>query len=108
MLFFRDFEAFMDPDYGQCFTFNYQSPVPKYYTSKPGPQYGLRLVMISNLSEYLHTTQQAGVRVTVHPQGHNAFPSTRGQNAGVGSAASFRVQFVSYPGWVVVARLLEN
>lgn len=41
MRIFRDFRLHMDPEYGNCFTFNYNDSVT-LKNSRAGPMYGLR------------------------------------------------------------------
>uniref|UniRef100_A0A914V7B1 Uncharacterized protein n=1 Tax=Plectus sambesii TaxID=2011161 RepID=A0A914V7B1_9BILA len=40
----RDFRIHMDPEYGNCYTFNYNDSVT-LTNSRAGPMYGLRLLL---------------------------------------------------------------
>lgn len=64
---FRDFKLHMDPEYGNCYTFNFNDSVTMK-NSRAGPMYGLRLLLNVNQSDYMPTTEAAGVRIVVHEQ----------------------------------------
>uniref|UniRef100_A0A915ADX1 Degenerin del-1 n=1 Tax=Parascaris univalens TaxID=6257 RepID=A0A915ADX1_PARUN len=63
----RDFKLHMDPEYGNCYTFNFNDSV-ELKNTRAGPMYGLRLLLNVNQSDYLPTTEAAGVRLVVHEQ----------------------------------------
>ena len=63
----RDFKLQLDPVFGNCFTFNYNDSVT-LKNSRAGPMYGLRLLLNINQTDYLPSTEAAGVRLVVHEQ----------------------------------------
>uniref|UniRef100_A0A915Q088 Uncharacterized protein n=1 Tax=Setaria digitata TaxID=48799 RepID=A0A915Q088_9BILA len=83
-----DFKLHVDPEFGNCYTFNWD--VNKNHTSsKAGPMYGIRLLLFVNTSDYMATSEAAGVRLAVHSQTDFPFPDTFGYSAPVGFASSF-------------------
>ncbi|KAK0397294.1 hypothetical protein QR680_002069 [Steinernema hermaphroditum] len=87
----KDFSSIWDPDFGNCYTFNHDG---HYKIEKGGTAYGLRMIALSNVSEYLPTTAQAGMRITVHNQSVIPFPNTDGFNVAVGTHTTISVQYV--------------
>ncbi|KAI6241858.1 Degenerin [Aphelenchoides fujianensis] len=85
-----DFETITDPDYGNCYTYNYNGV---HKTARSGTQYGLRLITFSNISDYLYSSSQAGVRVTLSKQNFAVFPNTYGYSVSVGSYVAVPVQY---------------
>ncbi|KAI6234178.1 hypothetical protein M3Y99_00825300 [Aphelenchoides fujianensis] len=85
-----DFETITDPDYGNCYTYNYNGA---HKTARSGTQYGLRLITFSNISDYLYSSSQAGVRVTLSKQNFAVFPNTYGYSVSVGSYVAVPVQY---------------
>lgn len=57
---------------------------------------GLRMITFSNVSEYLYSSSQAGVRITLSKQGFTPFPNTYGYSVGVGSYISVPIEYVSW------------
>jgi hypothetical protein len=55
---------------------------------------GLRMITFSNVSEYLYSSSQAGVRITISKQNFSPFPNTYGYNVGVGSYVAVPVEYV--------------
>ncbi|KAI6215947.1 Na+ channel, amiloride-sensitive family and Degenerin family-containing protein [Aphelenchoides besseyi] len=84
----RDFQLHMDPEFGNCFTFNFNDSV-ELKNSRAGPMYGLRLLLNVNQSDYLPTTEAAGIRLVVHEQDQEPFPDTFGYSAPTGFVSSF-------------------
>ncbi|KAI6170998.1 Na+ channel, amiloride-sensitive family and Degenerin family-containing protein [Aphelenchoides bicaudatus] len=84
----RDFQLHMDPEFGNCWTFNFNDSV-ELKNSRAGPMYGLRLLLNVNQSDYLPTTEAAGVRLVVHEQDQEPFPDTFGYSAPTGFVSSF-------------------
>ncbi|TMS39406.1 hypothetical protein L596_005935 [Steinernema carpocapsae] len=84
----RDFQLHMDPEYGNCYTFNFNDSV-ELKNSRAGPMYGLRLLLNVNQSGYMPTTEAAGVRLVVHEQDQEPFPDTFGYSAPTGFVSSF-------------------
>ncbi|KAK5977383.1 hypothetical protein GCK32_018611 [Trichostrongylus colubriformis] len=84
----RDFRIHVDPEFGNCFTFNYD--VNRNYTSsRAGPMYGIRVLLFVNTSDYMSTSESAGVRLAIHDPTEYPFPDTFGFSAPVGFASSF-------------------
>ncbi|KAI6224444.1 Na+ channel, amiloride-sensitive family and Degenerin family-containing protein [Aphelenchoides fujianensis] len=84
----RDFQLHMDPEFGNCYTFNFNDSV-ELKNSRAGPMYGLRLLLNVNQSDYLPTTEAAGIRLVVHEQDQEPFPDTFGYSAPVFFVSSF-------------------
>uniref|UniRef100_A0A7E4WB71 Degenerin n=1 Tax=Panagrellus redivivus TaxID=6233 RepID=A0A7E4WB71_PANRE len=84
----RDFHIHMDPEFGNCYTFNFNDSV-ELKNSRAGPMYGLRLLLNVNQSDYMPTTEAAGVRLVVHEQDQEPFPDTFGYSAPTGFVSSF-------------------
>ena len=55
-------------------------------------RYGLRLIVYINASEYLPTTEAAGIKMTIHEKTEYPFPDTFGYNAPVGYISSFGIK----------------
>ncbi|KAI1724773.1 amiloride-sensitive sodium channel domain-containing protein [Ditylenchus destructor] len=87
----HDFSVYIDPSYGNCFTFNYNSS-ENMRSERAGANYGLRFQVFVNISDYLPTTEAAGVRITVHSQEEQPFPDTHGYNAPTGFVSSFGIR----------------
>uniref|UniRef100_A0A914ID60 Uncharacterized protein n=1 Tax=Globodera rostochiensis TaxID=31243 RepID=A0A914ID60_GLORO len=84
----RDFQIQIDPVFGNCWTFNFNDSV-ELKNSRAGPMYGLRLLLNVNQSDYMPTTEAAGVRIVVHEQDQEPFPDTFGYSAPTGFVSSF-------------------
>ncbi|KAK5980075.1 Degenerin mec-4, partial [Trichostrongylus colubriformis] len=80
----------IDPSFGNCYTFN-ANPERVMASSRAGPSYGLRLMVFVNSSDYLPTTEAAGVRITIHSQRECPFPDTFGYSAPTGAISSFGI-----------------
>ncbi|KAH7693050.1 degenerin unc-8 [Aphelenchoides avenae] len=78
----------MDAEYGNCYTFNFNDSV-LLKNDRVGPAHGLRLLLNVDQSDYVSTTESAGVRVVVHEQDQEPFPDTFGYNAPTGFVSSF-------------------
>uniref|UniRef100_A0A915ESP3 Uncharacterized protein n=1 Tax=Ditylenchus dipsaci TaxID=166011 RepID=A0A915ESP3_9BILA len=87
----HDFSVYIDPSFGNCFTFNYNAS-ENVRSERAGPNYGLRFQVFVNISDYLPTTEAAGVRITVHSQEEQPFPDTHGYNAPTGFVSSFGIR----------------
>ncbi|KAH7715254.1 CBN-ASIC-1 protein [Aphelenchoides avenae] len=87
----RDFTEYIDPSYGNCFTFNHNTS-RGIRIERAGPQYGLRFQVFVNISDYLPTTEAAGVRLTVHSPEEQPFPDTHGYSAPTGFVSSFGIR----------------
>uniref|UniRef100_A0A1I7X9K4 Amiloride-sensitive sodium channel n=1 Tax=Heterorhabditis bacteriophora TaxID=37862 RepID=A0A1I7X9K4_HETBA len=84
----RDFKLHVDPEYGNCYTFNFNDSV-ELKNSRAGPMYGLRLLLDVHQNDYMPTTEAAGVRLVVHEQDQEPFPDTFGYSAPTGFVSSF-------------------
>ncbi|RCN31203.1 degenerin [Ancylostoma caninum] len=84
----RDFKLHVDPEYGNCYTFNFNDSV-ELKNSRAGPMYGLRLLLDVHQDDYMPTTEAAGVRIVVHEQDQEPFPDTFGYSAPTGFVSSF-------------------
>lgn len=84
----RDFKLHVDPEYGNCYTFNFNDSV-ELKNSRAGPMYGLRLLLDVHQDDYMPTTEAAGVRIVVHEQDKEPFPDTFGYSAPIGFVSSF-------------------
>lgn len=96
---FSDWETYVDPLMGNCFTFNKGSHRTSY---RAGPYYGLRVVLKTNLSDYLLTSDAAGTRVMIHDQEEWPFPDIFGYNIKVGGATSIGVTYVRVQNYKIV------
>ncbi|PIO60126.1 hypothetical protein TELCIR_18384, partial [Teladorsagia circumcincta] len=54
-----DFRIHVDPEFGNCFTFNYDVN-NNYTSSRAGPMYGIRVLLFVNTSDYMSTSESAG------------------------------------------------
>ncbi|KAH7705956.1 degenerin unc-8 [Aphelenchoides avenae] len=88
----NDFKQTFDVDYGNCYTFNYYTPV-KYITIRAGASYGLRMTIISNSTESLPSTSEEGVKIVVHSQDIAPFPNVEGHKSPVGQVAALQVTY---------------
>lgn len=86
-----DFSLYVDPIYGNCFTFNAFGE-GSVRTERAGPNYGLRFQVFVNVSDYLPTTEAAGVQIAVHSPEEQPFPDTHGHSAPTGFKNSFGIR----------------
>ncbi|CAD6196852.1 unnamed protein product [Caenorhabditis auriculariae] len=84
----NDFKLHIDPEYGNCYTFNFNDSV-ELKNTRAGPMYGLRLLLDVHQDDYMPTTEAAGVRLVVHEQDQEPFPDTFGYSAPTGFISSF-------------------
>ncbi|CAD5209385.1 unnamed protein product [Bursaphelenchus xylophilus] len=89
-----DFSVYIDPSFGNCFTFNYNTS-KMIRSERAGSNYGLRFQVFVNISDYLPTTEAAGVRITVHSPTEQPFPDTHGYSAPTGFVSSFAIRLKS-------------
>ncbi|KAI3420893.1 Amiloride-sensitive sodium channel [Globodera pallida] len=90
----EDFSLYVDPTYGNCFTFNAR-PDKNVLSERAGPNYGLRFQVFVNVSDYLPTTEAAGVRITVHNPEEQPFPDTHGHRNFVKISFGIRLKCVN-------------
>ncbi|CAI4226053.1 unnamed protein product [Auanema sp. JU1783] len=86
----KEFKLHIDPAFGNCYTFN-ADPRKSKASSRAGPNYGLRLMVFVNSSDYLPTTEATGVRIAIHGQEECPFPDTFGYSAPTGVISSFGI-----------------
>ncbi|CAD5206518.1 unnamed protein product [Bursaphelenchus okinawaensis] len=89
-----DFSVYIDPSFGNCFTFNYNTS-KMIRSERAGSNYGLRFQVFVNITDYLPTTEAAGVRITVHSPTEQPFPDTHGYSAPTGFVSSFAIRLKS-------------
>uniref|UniRef100_A0AC35U509 Amiloride-sensitive sodium channel n=1 Tax=Rhabditophanes sp. KR3021 TaxID=114890 RepID=A0AC35U509_9BILA len=97
--FENDFKLHYDATYGNCYTFNHNRS-RMVQANRAGANYGLRMLLFANTSEYLPTTESVGFRVTVHDKWITPFPDAFGYSAPTGFMTSFGVrmkQFIRLP-----------
>ncbi|KAH7714739.1 degenerin unc-8 [Aphelenchoides avenae] len=88
----NDFKQTFDVDYGNCYTFNHDTPV-KYVTRRAGTSYGLRMTIVSNSTESLLSSSEEGVKIVVHSQNITPFPNVEGLKSSVGRSVSLPVTY---------------
>ncbi|VDK41457.1 unnamed protein product [Cylicostephanus goldi] len=76
----EDFRLHVDPEFGNCYTFNYDVN-NNYTSSRAGPMYGIRVLLFVNTSDYMSTSESAGVRLAIHAPTEYPFPDTFGYSA---------------------------
>jgi hypothetical protein len=52
------------------------------------------MILYTNVSDYLPSTEYAGFKVVVHPQEYSPFPNTEGYFAAVGTSVKFSMSQV--------------
>uniref|UniRef100_A0A914QHQ7 Uncharacterized protein n=1 Tax=Panagrolaimus davidi TaxID=227884 RepID=A0A914QHQ7_9BILA len=82
--------TFLNPVLGACFTFNNQSQVK---SMRIGSTYGLRVIVKTNSSEFIATSDTGGFRVFVHDQSEYPFPEVSGVSVGVGAGIGIKAQW---------------
>ncbi|CAD6188812.1 unnamed protein product [Caenorhabditis auriculariae] len=58
----EDFRLHVDPEFGNCFTFNYDVN-NNYTSSRAGPMYGIRVLLFVNTSDYMSTSESSGLQL---------------------------------------------
>lgn len=87
---FSDWVTFQDPSMGNCFTFNNGST---RNATRAGPIYGLRVIFKTNITEYLLTSDTAGMKILIHDQSEYPFPDIFGYSVQAGTATSIGVTY---------------
>ncbi|KAI1727475.1 amiloride-sensitive sodium channel domain-containing protein [Ditylenchus destructor] len=91
----KDFSLIYDPTYGNCYTFNWNR-TEAVTAHRAGANYGLRVLMYANVSEYLPTTEAVGFRITIHDKWIVPFPDAFGHTAPTGFMSSFGVRMKKF------------
>ncbi|KAI6194169.1 Degenerin [Aphelenchoides besseyi] len=91
----HDFNLHYDPTYGNCYTFNWNR-TKQVNAHRAGANYGLRVILYANVSEYLPTSEAVGFRITVHDKWNVPFPDAFGHNAPTGFMSSFGVRMKQF------------
>uniref|UniRef100_A0A914DV03 Uncharacterized protein n=1 Tax=Acrobeloides nanus TaxID=290746 RepID=A0A914DV03_9BILA len=86
----NDWTSYIDARMGSCFTFNLDQ---KYFVHRAGPNFGLRIIMRTNISEFLPIADTAGMRVLIHDQTETPFPDVFGYNVEIGMSTSIGVVY---------------
>ncbi|KAJ1349394.1 hypothetical protein KIN20_004956 [Parelaphostrongylus tenuis] len=88
----KDFTLYYDNTYGNCFTFNHRGAS----SHRAGTNYGLRILLYANVSEYLPTSEAVGFRITVHDKHIVPFPDAFGYSAPTGFMSSYGVRMKQF------------
>ncbi|CAB3404499.1 unnamed protein product [Caenorhabditis bovis] len=91
----RDFKLHYDNTFGNCYTFNFNRTA-EVSSHRAGANYGLRVLLYANVSEYLPTTEAVGFRITVHDKFTAPFPDAFGYSAPTGFMSSFGVRLKQF------------
>ncbi|PAV61047.1 hypothetical protein WR25_10364 [Diploscapter pachys] len=91
----NDFKLHYDNTYGNCFTFNHNRTA-EVTSHRAGANYGLRVLLYANVSEYLPTSEAVGFRITVHDKNVAPFPDAFGYSAPTGFMSSFGVRMKQF------------
>ncbi|ULU04323.1 hypothetical protein L3Y34_017240 [Caenorhabditis briggsae] len=91
----RDFILHYDNTFGNCYTFNHNRTA-EVASHRAGANYGLRVLLYANVSEYLPTTDAVGFRITVHDKHIVPFPDAFGYSAPTGFMSSFGVRMKQF------------
>ncbi|ETN75823.1 degenerin-like protein unc-105 [Necator americanus] len=88
----NDFTLYYDNTYGNCYTFNHGGAS----SHRAGANYGLRILLYANVSEYLPTSEAVGFRITVHDKHIVPFPDAFGYSAPTGFMSSYGVRMKQF------------
>ncbi|KAE9413773.1 hypothetical protein Angca_002758, partial [Angiostrongylus cantonensis] len=88
----QDFTLYYDNTYGNCYTFNHRGAS----SHRAGTNYGLRILLYANVSEYLPTSEAVGFRITVHDKHIVPFPDAFGYSAPTGFMSSYGVRMKQF------------
>ncbi|KIH59521.1 Amiloride-sensitive sodium channel [Ancylostoma duodenale] len=88
----QDFTLYYDNTYGNCYTFNHGGAS----SHRAGANYGLRILLYANVSEYLPTSEAVGFRITVHDTHIVPFPDAFGYSAPTGFMSSYGVRMKQF------------
>ncbi|XP_035679932.1 uncharacterized protein LOC118418200 [Branchiostoma floridae] len=82
-----DFKVIQNAKYGNCFTFNHGEDGLVRNTTKVGAEYGLKLTLSIEASEYVGLFGQApGAKITIHSVGSTPFPEGNAINTKPGES----------------------
>uniref|UniRef100_A0A915PQI3 Uncharacterized protein n=1 Tax=Setaria digitata TaxID=48799 RepID=A0A915PQI3_9BILA len=90
-----DFKLHYDQTYGNCYTFNWNR-TKQLTAHQAGANFGLRVLLYADISEYLPTSESVGFRITVHDKWLIPFPDAFGYNAPTGFLSSFGVRMKKF------------
>ncbi|VBB26492.1 unnamed protein product [Acanthocheilonema viteae] len=90
-----DFKLYYDQIYGNCYTFNWNR-TEQVTAHQAGANFGLRVLLYADTSEYLPTSEAVGFRITVHDKWVVPFPDAFGYNAPTGFLSSFGVRMKKF------------
>ncbi|VDK83305.1 unnamed protein product [Litomosoides sigmodontis] len=91
----RDFKLHYDQTYGNCYTFNWNR-TKQVKAHQTGANFGLRVLLYADISEYLPTSEAVGFRITIHDKWVVPFPDAFGYNAPTGFLSSFGVRMKKF------------
>ncbi|VDM91990.1 unnamed protein product [Onchocerca ochengi] len=91
----NDFKLHYDQTYGNCYTFNWNR-TKQVTAHQAGANFGLRVLLYADTSEYLPTSEAVGFRITVHDKWVVPFPDAFGYNAPTGFLSSFGVRMKKF------------
>ncbi|CAD5211340.1 unnamed protein product [Bursaphelenchus okinawaensis] len=91
----KDFNRIHDATFGNCYTFNWNR-TRTVTAHRAGANFGLRVLLYANVSEYLPTTEAVGFRITVHDKWVVPFPDAFGHTAPTGFMSSFGVRMKQF------------
>uniref|UniRef100_A0A915LDY3 Amiloride-sensitive sodium channel n=1 Tax=Meloidogyne javanica TaxID=6303 RepID=A0A915LDY3_MELJA len=90
-----DFKLHNTAQYGNCYTFNWNRD-SQITAHRAGANFGLRVLVYANVSEYLPTTEAIGFRITVHDKWTVPFVDAFGENAPTGMLSSYGVRMKKF------------
>ncbi|XP_069065772.1 amiloride-sensitive sodium channel subunit beta [Pleurodeles waltl] len=90
---YRNFTQIFNPDYGNCFIFNWgQAGQEELISANPGAEFGLKIILDIDQEDYIPYLQAtAAARLVVHEQRSYPFPKDMGIYAMAGSETSISV-----------------
>ncbi|KAF7636549.1 hypothetical protein Mgra_00003938 [Meloidogyne graminicola] len=91
----RDFKLHNTAQYGNCFTFNWNRDA-RITAHRAGANFGLRVLVYANVSDYLPTTEAIGFRIIVHDKWTFPFVDAFGENAPTGMLSSYGVRMKKF------------
>ncbi|CAJ0567634.1 unnamed protein product, partial [Mesorhabditis spiculigera] len=86
----ENFTSVFHPSYGLCYVFNFHGEASK--VTRSGPNYGLKMLLYTNISEYIEATTSIGCRIAIHDQDAYPFPDTFAYSIQPGSAIALSMR----------------